>query len=55
MSDKSESGKELTEFEKDCILWRGKILTGKEAHYCYDWDFLPVDETCDEYSSCTCK
>ena len=44
----------MTEFEEDCIKWRGKILTGKHAHYCYDWDFLPVDETCPEYECCHC-
>ena len=44
----------MTEFEEDCIKYYGKILTGKYKHYCYDWDFLPIDETCQEFSCCNC-
>lgn len=44
----------MTQFEQDCMHWRGRLLTGKEAHYCHDWDGLPMDETCEEYSSCGC-
>lgn len=43
-----------TDWEKDCIKWWGKVLTGKKSHWCYDWDFLPVDETTEEFSACTC-
>lgn len=32
----------------ECLRWRGVVLTGKRAHYCYAWDGLPVDETTDE-------
>lgn len=42
------------DWEHDCKKWRGKVLTGKYAHWCYDWDALPVDETCIEFSSCGC-
>ncbi len=43
------------QFEADCIYWRGVILTGKYKHWCYDWDGLPVDETClEEWLSCNC-
>ena len=42
------------EWETDCLRWRGRVLTGKHAHWCFDWDGLPVDETCDEFHSCTC-
>ena len=38
---------------EDCIRWRGKVLTGKHAHWCFDYDQLPVDETCDEWP-CSC-
>lgn len=31
---------------------RGRILTGRFAHYCNDWDGLTVDETCVEAESC---
>lgn len=30
-------------------------LTGVYAHYCYDWDELPIDETCPEFACCTCE
>ena len=43
-----------SEWEIDCMTWRGKILTGKYAHWCLDWDELPVDETCMEWEACTC-
>jgi hypothetical protein len=37
----------------DCNTWRGEVLTGKYSHWCPDWDFLPVDETCKEWP-CSC-
>lgn len=44
-----------TDFAEDCMQWRGRILTGRYAHWCYDWDGLPVDETtADEFDCCTC-
>ena len=39
---------------EDSIRWRGTVLTGKRAHWCPEWDFLPVDETCAEFETCTC-
>lgn len=42
------------EWAKDCMHWRGRVLTGDKAHYCLDWDGLPVDETCLEWSTCQC-
>lgn len=42
------------EFSADCLHWRHRVLTGKYAHWCYDWDGLPVDETCGEFTCCTC-
>jgi hypothetical protein len=44
----------MSDWEDDCLRWRGKVLTGTYAHYCYDWDFLPVDETTPEFSCCCC-
>ena len=35
----------MTEFEKECIRWYGRKLTGNYAHYCPDWDYLPIDDT----------
>ncbi len=42
------------EWEQECLKWRGVVLTGRKGHYCNEWDGLPVDETCDEFSCCTC-
>lgn len=42
------------EWNKECLRWRGRVLTGKGRHWCYDWDFLPVDETTPEWEGCTC-
>jgi len=41
------------EWEKDCLKWRGRILTGNNAHWCLDWDCLPVDDTTPEWP-CKC-
>jgi len=41
-------------WEFDCAKWRGKVLNGPDAHYCFDWDELPVDATTPEYDCCTC-
>lgn len=40
-------------FEEACLHWRGRILTGKYAHLCDDWDGLPIDETMPEWP-CSC-
>lgn len=42
-----------SEWITDCQKHRGKILTGKYAHWCYEYDGLPVDETCPEWR-CGC-
>lgn len=39
----------------DCFKFWGKTLTGNKAHWCPEFDDLPIDETCDEYDIfCTC-
>lgn len=38
----------------DCMKFRGRVLTGNKAHWCYEWDGLPVDDTCVEFECCTC-
>jgi hypothetical protein len=43
------------EFARLCLKYRGRILTGKHAHACEDWDFLPIDETCDEWPCVCCR
>jgi hypothetical protein len=42
------------EWIEDSMHWRGKVLTGKRAHWCFDWDMLPCDETTDEITACHC-
>ena len=42
------------EWIEDCMQWRGEVLTGKYAHWCEEWDELPVDETCEEFACCLC-
>ena len=39
---------------EDCIRYHGRVLEGPGAHWCPDWDFLPIDATCSEFECCTC-
>lgn len=41
-------------WKEDCIKYHGSVLTGVDAHWCQEWDELPVDATCWEYEFCTC-
>jgi hypothetical protein len=43
-----------SEWKKACLKTHGKLLNGKQSHYCWDWDCMPVDETCVEFECCTC-
>lgn len=38
----------------DCKEWWGEVLTGKYAHWCPEWDDLPIDETRREFECCCC-
>lgn len=42
------------EFAVEWRKFRGDDKPRRFAHYCYDWDGLPVDENCDEWTSCYC-
>lgn len=42
------------EFEQASQRYHGRILKGQYAHWCEDWDGLPIDETCVEFCVCTC-
>jgi len=45
------------DWEEDCLRWRGRLLNpeGRFAHWCNDWDDLPMDDTCDEFpDTCSC-
>ena len=40
---------------EDCLRYWDTILVGDHRHWCPDWDYLPIDETCEvEYDCCTC-
>ena len=39
-------------FVEACLHLRGRVLRGKYAHWCIDWDDLPIDETCPEWPCC---
>lgn len=43
------------EFIDACLQYRGVVLTGKYAHWCHDWDGLPMDETCVMEWPCGCS
>lgn len=36
-----------------CLHWRHRVLTGRQRHWCFEWDELPVDETTPEWP-CSC-
>lgn len=42
------------EWIADCKLSHGRVLLGKYAHWCVDWDGLPIDETTPEWP-CVCE
>lgn len=39
---------------KDSYHWRGAPMLGKFAHWCPDWDYLPIDEDSAEWP-CPCN
>lgn len=45
---------DVEEWRKDCLHYLGVVLTGQHAHWCFDWDGLPVDETCEYEWPCSC-
>ena len=44
----------FTVWARECTFFHGRILEGEKNHYCPEWDYMPVDETCMEYEFCTC-
>lgn len=39
----------------DTLRWRGRVLPNSpKAHWCEDWDGLPVSEDTPEIGCCTC-
>ena len=42
------------EWIEDCEKYWGRTLDGPNAHWCHDWDCLPVDDTLQEAKCCVC-
>ena len=42
----------MSQWEDDCREFRGDVLTGQHGHWCWEYDGLPVDETCSEWPCC---
>lgn len=43
------------EWIAECMRYWGRTLTGRYCHWCPDWDYLPIDNTCElEFECCTC-
>jgi hypothetical protein len=38
---------------EDSNRYWGRVLDGKKAHWCPDWDYMPIDSTCPEIECCT--
>jgi hypothetical protein len=43
------------EWGADCMRWHNRVLVGNRAHWCPDWDYLPIDETTPEIEGCSCE
>ena len=57
MSDPSKmTDKEFfTVWARECTFFHGRILEGEKNHYCPEWDYMPIDETCEmEIEACSC-
>lgn len=44
-----------SEWNDDCMKHHGRTLIGKKAHWCWDWDCMPIDETTPEIDGCACE
>lgn len=43
------------EWINDCSQYWSRTLIGLYAHYCFDWDLKPIDETLEEFKYCLCN
>ena len=43
------------EWIADCRRFWGRVLKGPHAHWCPEWDYLPIDSNCEEFEACTCS
>lgn len=45
----------MQEWEEECMKYHGRVLEGDKAHWCPEWDYLPIDSSCEmEMESCSC-
>lgn len=44
----------VTEWKQEMLKWRGRSWVAPDAHWCADWDELPVDACTAEYVCCVC-
>lgn len=44
----------MTELDEESIKFYGHPLQGKYKHFCIEFDFLPIDESCYEFVYCKC-
>lgn len=42
----------MNALREDMLKWRGRKWLGPDAHWCNDWDGLPVDALTPEYDCC---
>lgn len=49
-----QAEKEISELDEESIKFYGRPLTGKYKHFCIEFDFLPIDEHCEEFKYCMC-
>jgi hypothetical protein len=51
-----EEEKTRQEWERDCLHWHGRLLSGEYWHWCYAYNGLafPIDETTPEFACCHC-
>ncbi len=45
---------DMPEWEIDCMNHYEEVLIGEYAHWCPEWDDMPIDETRKEFEACLC-
>ena len=43
-----------SELEKEFLAYHNRKPFGNFAHFCPEFDFMPIDEKCTEIASCNC-
>ena len=53
-SEECQEEQAREDWKADCKKTHGRELRGEKWHWCSDWDYMPIDETCKEFEVCTC-